>query len=292
MGDAGSVRVDPEALRKYGLEMYLKGPMQTLPVLQSLSKIGPLIQSLTRPTDAGTFAEGAVIAGIIMQYVSDFQAFTNDLTNGLRDIGSAAAVTATAYRNGDVESAQDIGVINFAFGDPTAGKPEGLTGHNDTYLDDASARASAQVSMAALGNDAFITSTVNLGYMTICIYEDGSEKTINSEPSRVAGVNGYTDTTTITDANGKAIRTTTVTTGTDPQGRKVTVNSDEQNGGTSTTRTTQNSDGSITVESTYPGPDGKPVTTSVTTAPDTGGGSDAGPVQQTEKQYNLLQDGW
>src|SRR5262249_23625902 len=154
------------------------------PVTQSLSKIGPLIQSFTQPTDAGAFAEGAVIAGIIMQHVSDFSAFTQDLTNGLRDMGSAAAVIATSYRNGDVESAQDIGVIDFAFGDPTAGKPKGLAGHDRTYLDDETARAASQMSMAALGNDAFLTSTVNtstvnVGYTTIYIYEDGSKRTVD-----------------------------------------------------------------------------------------------------------------
>src|SRR5262249_10953497 len=159
---------------------------------------------------------------------------------------------------------QDIGVIDFAFGDPTAGKPRGLTGHDRTYQDDEMAKTASQMSMAALGNDAFLTSTVNVGYMTIYIYEDGSQRTVDSRPSQAAGVNGYTSVTTITNADGKTTRVTTVTRGTDDQGRQVTVNSEQQDGGTVTTRTTHNSNGSITVDTEYPGPDGKPVKTSVT----------------------------
>jgi hypothetical protein len=295
MGDAGSVHVDPDALRNYGLELATKGQMQTLKVTEHLSNLAPLIQSLTTPTDAGTFAEGAVIAGIMMQAATDFSSFTKDLTGGMHYIGSAAAVIATAYRNGDVESAQDLGVIDFVFGDPNAHKPEGLKGHDQTYSEKAmeDAAKGPQMSMASLGMDAFVTQTINLGYTTIYIYQDGSERTSTyGMPSEITGVNGTTSTTSYTDDNGKVVRRSSTTTGTNANGLKTEVNVENEGGQTVTTTTTHNADGSVTVDTTRPGPNGKPETSQVTTHPHSGASADQGPVQSAENQYNMPQYGW
>jgi hypothetical protein len=295
MGDAGSVHVDPDALRSYGLELATKGQMQTLHVTEHLSNLAPLIQSLTTPTDAGTFAEGAVIAGIMMQAATDFSSFTKELTSGLHYIGSAAAVIATAYRNGDVESAQDISVIDFAFGDPEANKPAGLKGHDETYSEQAAAAAAngPQMSMAQLGMDAFITQQINLGYTTIYIYQDGSERTSTyGMPSEVTGVNGTTSTVSYTDGQGNVIRRSSTTKGMNSAGQQTEVTVDSQGGQTVTTTTTHNSDGSVTVETARPGPDGKTETSQVTTHPGSSSSNEQGPVQQAEDQYNLQQYGW
>jgi hypothetical protein len=295
MGDAGSVHVDPDALRSYGLELATKGQMQTLHVIEHIGNLAPLIQSLTTPTDAGTFAEGAVIAGIMMQASNDFSTFARELTSGLHFIGSAAAVIATAYRNGDVESAQDIGVIDFAFGDVGAQKPAGLKGHDQTYSEQAMEAAAngPQMSMASLGMDTFIKQTIPLGYSTIYIYEDGSERIlVNGQASTVPGVAGSTNTTQITDANGKVIGTTSTTKGTNSKGQQTEVTVQEQAGQTVTNTTTHNADGSVTVETTRPGPDGKATTTSVTSHPSTQSTADQGPVQQAENQTNQQQVGW
>jgi hypothetical protein len=295
MGDAGSVHVDPDALRSYGLELATKGQMQTLKVSEHLSNLAPLIQSLTTPTDAGTFAEGAVVAGIMMQAANDFTSFTKELTGGLHYIGSAAAVIATAYRNGDVESAQDISVIDFAFGDPNAAKPDGLKGHDKTYSEQAAEAAAKgpQMSMASLGMDAFIVQQINLGYTTLYIYQDGSERTSTyGMPSEITGVNGTTSTVSYTDDAGKVVRRSSTTTGTNGAGLQTEVNVEEEAGQKVTTTTTHNSDGSVTVETTRPGPDGKDTSTKVTTHPHSGTSADQGPVQQAENQYNLQQYGW
>ncbi|MEN3310644.1 MAG: hypothetical protein V7603_6846 [Micromonosporaceae bacterium] len=295
MGDASSVHVDPDALRKYGLELATKGQMQTLHVIEHIGNLAPLVQSLTTPTDAGTFAEGAVIAGIMMQASTDFATFARELTSGLHFIGSAAAVIATAYRNGDVQSAQDIGVIDFAFGDPLAHKPAGLKGHDQTYSEQAAEAAAKapQMSMAALGMDAFITTRVPLGYSTIYIYQDGSSRTSTyGMPSTFPGVAGTTSTMAYTDANGKVIGSSSTTKGTNGSGLQTEVSVESQGGQQVTVVSTHNADGSVTVDTTRPGPDGKATTATVTTHPHSGSTADQGPVQQAENQYNLPQYGW
>jgi hypothetical protein len=294
MGDAGSVHVDPDALRKYGWELFSHGQTQAMKVSEHLASVVPLVQSLTTPTDAGNFAEGAVIAGILMQATNDFSAFTKDLTTGLMFMGSAAGVIATAYRNGDVESAQSIDVIDYAFGDSTADKPAGLQGHDKTYSEQAMEQAAngPQPSMASLGMDDFITTTVPLGYMTIMYYQDGSEKIVGSQYSIVDGVDGSTSTVTYTDANGKTVRSTATTKGTNADGRPVTVTKDSQDGQTVTTSTTENADNSITVTTTTQVGDGPPSTTTTVAHPHTHSGDAKGPVQQAETDYGLEQQGW
>jgi hypothetical protein len=282
MSGNDSVKVDTDALRTYGADLTTAGLAHSTDVTQALSLVVPLAQVLTAPTSAGAFAEGAVIAGQMMQSTADFNAFMKDMTTGVRYIGSAATVIATGYASHDANSANDINLVDFAFGDYTAKTPPGMKGYQtwtDKAMQDAANAPQPSYAQLGLTDPTFIQSNFDDGVYQVIQYKDGSQLIIHNGVSTVQGVDGSTQTTTITDGHDKTLSSDTKTYGTDSHGNKVVVTSTNQGGGEIVRSvTTDKSTGAITITTTAPGQ--APVTVTSPADPAHQGTPDHGPMQQ------------
>jgi hypothetical protein len=282
MSGNDSVKVNTTDLRKYGADLAMSGLKATPDVTEALSMVVPLAQTFTAMTEAGSFAEGAVIAGMMMQSSSDFGSFTKDLTTGVRYIGSAATVIATGYASGDADSANDINLVGFAFGDYDAKTPPGMKGYQtwtDKAMQDAANAPQPSYAQLGLTDPMFIQSNFDDGVYQVIQYKDGSQLIIHNGVSTVQGVDGSTQTTTITDGHDKTLSSDTKTYGTDSHGNKVVVTSTNQGGGEIVRSvTTDKATGAITITTTAPGQ--APTTVTSPADPTHQGTPDHGPMQQ------------
>jgi hypothetical protein len=303
-----AVNVDIKDLTSYYKQMELVQTDATGPATMELTPMAQMIRvGLSKPGDtgAGVFPEGAYAAELLMSRQSDFQHFMHDVLNGIRNIGSAAAVIAEVYENADSESAAGLGDIGFAFSDPTAKPPAGFRKVESwSEYEQRMAQQRGELPMSATGDDSQAKVIYPASGVAIYLYPDGSSKqvttTTTTSPSQYR--TGSTITTTTAYApGGKVISTTTDEKYGADGGAKVqkttTNRGDDQNGSASTTSTVTDSGGKVTVTNeTTTRTDGRPNTTTskpVTITPgnhtESGG---AGPVEQAENQVDTRGQDW
>lgn len=288
-----TVKVNIASLLDYYQEMLKLQRDAAMPATMEVSAMTLMIQNgLAKPGGAaGVFPEGAQAARLLRQRQSDFQYFMKDVLEGIRNIGSAAAVVAEIYQNSDSTNAANINDVAFAFSDPSANKPRGFRRVESwSEYEQRMAQQMGTTAMAAMGSDTYARVIHPASGVTIYLYPDGSSKQV----------------TTTTDSSGKSVTATTIfgTSGTTIQTtteEKVTVNGgtrvnttvargDDQNGSTSTTSTVTDSDGSITVTNqTSTTTDGKvqkgePSTVTIQPGDHNNQSPAPGPVEEAEKR--------
>jgi hypothetical protein len=307
---ADTVRVDVTDLVSYWNELTNDlAPTAMSAASTAMSEMNMLIfQGLNTPLEGEILPEGQQFARFLQHRVSDFQHFFKDVTDGLVNIGSAAAVIAEIYKNSDNANAADLNDIDFVFGDATATPPSGFANREtmDEY-NERMAEAQGTDAMSLTGDDSFATNTVSYPYGTIYTFADGSQKhvswstqagpdgqLVNVTTTTYYGTDGRTVVSAKTDrsyetSGGQPVRSTTTTTGQGDTRRQTT------------STTTENSNGSITVRNETQVGDGKPQTSETTVYRDShrDGEVDA-PVedasdkldsdggQQTVEQYGMV----
>jgi hypothetical protein len=289
------VKVDIEALGKYGNETRFSGFGPLADVQSEMSNMAPLLaNAFTKPQqDASFFAEGGVLAGIMNRHMNATQQFMNDVVKGLTYIGTAATVIATSYRNSDVKSAQSLDVVNFAFGEYGVTPPAGYKGPTKTMLQDEMDRQAnaPKPAMASVGDMSKADFTHDGYEGSYYHFPDGSSITVRYGYSADGLRDGSTKDMFVTDKDGKVVSRTVTSTGYTPQGMKVT-NTSTQNGPegspTVSTSTVEQPGGGVAITNTRPGADGKPVSTTTFVQPDQHTVSDAhqGPVEEAHKLLN------
>ena len=262
-GVGDEIRVDPKAVSAYAGEMMMMGPKVTLKVPQIVSQMPATAQdAFNNITGAGVFAESALMMAAVERLSSELGSFNSDVQLGIQAIANAAEVCAVSYLNTDGDSANNIGLVDFAFADPTAGHPAGVGKDiGGTMLDQMIANQASQPD-ALTNPDGGQALTFPNGVLTT--YPDGSTKLVYSFADGTASSGAVTSTswTTIKDANGKVVADTSeTTTSGGPTGVTTVVRLD----GNSKTTETTNKDGSKVIVTTV---DGKDVSTVNLPAPD------------------------
>lgn len=298
------MKVDVSDLRDYWMKMttdlYAQAMSATTSVLAPMPQmVGAGLLGLGGKTDpeAGIFPEGVVLAQIITDTHAKFGDFFKDVSSGILCIGDAAGVVSEIYGNSDAENSASLNDVLFAFNDPTATRPADLPKDATTVsYADAQAQAansSGQYAMAlSAPDDQAIQVITPFEGLTIYLFPDGSSKQISTKSDSNSWAAGTTTTTTYY-YHGQQVGTTTesqyavrggysyTTTSTSPTG-------DQNAPGSSTTQVVTNPDGSQTITTTTIGADGKPTTSNPITVqppPSNDSGTDSGPVQQAEQQY-------
>ncbi|WP_207386238.1 hypothetical protein [Protofrankia symbiont of Coriaria ruscifolia] len=268
------------------------------PATMEVSALTLMIQNgLAKPAaDVGVFPEGAQAARLMQQRQSDFQHFMTDVLQGIRNIGSAAAVIAEVYENGDNENAADLDDVAFVFSDPNARPPAGFR-PVETWAEyqQKLAEQSGSNATALTGDERFAKADHPSGGVVVYTFGDDSKRMIASyTKTNAAGELVTVKETTIFGADDKELQKTTEESyafgGSQVQVATVT-RGDSQNGSSSTTKTVTGSDGGVTVTNTTttttngkPGAavDSKPVT--IEPGDHNSDSSTAGPVEQAEQE--------
>jgi hypothetical protein len=300
---ATDVSVKVTDLVSYFWEMQSLQGQVRLNSMQALAPMQEMIaQGLSTPMDNNILPEAVYAAQMLTDRLSDFENFFNDVGNGIRDMGSAAAVIGEMYQNADSDSAATIDAVDFAFADPTASAPPRFRKVTTwSEADMAAMRASGGMAMAstdAYDNMAKVESTgdewLRLGY------PDGSSKEIVSyvqTPTAPGQSTAFVTTTTVYGSDGNLLSATTTSQYTTDNGagqvRSQTVTEgDSRNGQSSTTTTSTAADGTVTVSGSITTTiDGKATTHArdpvvITTESHLPSPSDAGPVETLEHDWN------
>jgi hypothetical protein len=287
------VRVEITDLVTYYEEMRMLSVEGLSAATTAMADMNMLVPGgLTMPEDGELLAEAIPMADTLKHRASDFQFFVRDVTDGVRNIGSAAAVIAEIYEGTDDKNAANVGDIGYVFSDPGAAGPARF-GDRETWseFEYKQAQQSGQTAMAVTdGPLAFPSYSPAVG-LTYYHYADGSRKVVQSstEPSSSAwSSEAHVVTTTIYGPNGQVISTTTERTysvrGSADVTQTTVARGDAQNGSTSTTTTSETSDGTVTVtnqtDTTVAGQTtpGQPHTTEVHRGPSDDDGPE-GPVE-------------
>jgi hypothetical protein len=211
-----NLHVDPQELSKYGLHMLLYAAQATMPLSTHLSNVevdsSGAFAGLSA-IGAGVFAEGPVMQSAMEKQSYAFNAFAADLARGLQAIGNAADVCAYAYNGTDIESAEEMNLLGYAFAtDPDAKPPKGLPKDVGDTMADQELDDQGGAGLPDALSDPDSGSTVQLysaGWLTT--YADGSTKVVHTET--VPGdPNASKAVTTITGPGGAVLSTTTTRT--------------------------------------------------------------------------------
>jgi hypothetical protein len=259
-----AVNVDLTDLVSYYLKMSELGAQAIGPTLTELGEMSLLAhEGLTSPPPDGInpLPEAVHASRLLAHRKSDFMHFVQDLSEGITNVGAAAAVIAEIYESGDSENAATVNDIGFAFSDPRANRPSGFRGGEDIKsMDDVrreQAEAAGQTSLAAMGNDSLASQVIHpANGVTIYLFPDGSMKTITTTQttSQSQYQSGSTiTTTTVTGPGGVVVSRVQEESYSVYGGSRVnkvtTTSGDETNGTSATTTTTENPDGSMVVNS-------------------------------------------
>ncbi len=305
--DYKPVRVEVDGLVSYyrTMTMGVNAAVQTS-TLTTLSPIGQLAQAgllgfgdKDLDPSVGTFAEGLVVAKLMLDNAAKFRAFFHDLGNGVQCIGDAAGVIAETYRHGDAENSATLGDVAFAFADPNASQPKGFPkgAPTKTHSEQAAERANStgQYAMAlTMSTDSYGVRMTSLASGVILYdFPDGSSKMVVTVPTSADGRTGSTETTTVS-YQGKVVSTTVESTMT--AGGKTTTTTTQAPGsnvkapGAVTTQVETNSAGGQTITTkTYDAEGNEKVLGTVTTEPPSktsSNDSQDGPIEQWEQQYD------
>jgi hypothetical protein len=306
--DYKPVEVDVDGLVGYyrTMVMGLNLAVQTS-TLTTLAPIGLLTQTALlgfgKDMDAsvGPLPEGVDVARHMLDNAARFRAFFHDLGKGVQCIGDAAGVIAETYRGGDAANSATLGDLAFAFADPNATTPKGFPENapTKTHTDEEAERANStgQYAMAlTMSTDGYGVKGIPLATGVI-FYEfpDQSTKMVVTVPISADGRTGSTKTTTVS-YHGKVVSTTVESTVT--EGGKTTSTTTQAAGsnlkapGAVTTQVeTDSAGGQKITTKTYDDKGNDKVLGTVTTEPppqtsSSGSGSDTGPIEQWEQQYD------
>jgi hypothetical protein len=288
---ADDVEVDLARLREYALDMMTKGGEPAMKVATATANMAPLIQqAFTTPTDAGYFAEGAVVSGVLAQHMSDFTHFAQDVSKGMQYMGGALGVIALTYQNSDVNAAEDMNLVNFAFG-WGGEKPDGYTGDDKTFSELRAEEMSrtGENSMAAVGNPALADYSVSQYPVSYLHFPDGSAIMTTTAYYDEGGVTGTVVTTTVTNSAGQVISTSRAVTGRNSSGYPTTIKSQQGTpDGPTTTTTTTNQGETIQVDTTTSGPgiETQHDTTTVYVGEHADDQEEQGPVEQAQERFD------
>ncbi|WP_173042006.1 hypothetical protein [Phytohabitans flavus] len=228
--------------------------------------------ALSTPLEGEVLPEGQQAARFLTHRVGDFQRFVADVSQGIINIGNAAAVVAEMYEGSDNENGANLNDIGFVFGDSGANGPSGFRG-TETFQEwkMRMAEETGQNAQALTGDERYATNTVSYPYGTIYTFGDGSRKQTYS--GYESGPNGQlvtVSTVYIYGADGTLLSSTTERSYENGAGRPVntvtTATGEGEQRRQSTTTTTENSDGSVTIQNqTQVGdePAGEPTETTV-----------------------------
>jgi hypothetical protein len=306
--------VKPQVLSTYGLHMLTYAAQASIPVTTALSQVeidSSGAFSGASALLAGVFAEGSVMLAAMAKQQAFFTDFVGDLTKGLMAIGYAADVCAYAYNGTDIESAERMNLLGFAFAtDPNAKSPAGLpkkTGETmlDQELKDA-ASAASQPDVVTNPDGGTTVQVYGSGWQTS--YPDGSTKMV--ETSEVPGdASAGRATTTLTGPNGQVLSVTTAETiyradGTSSEYYRKVVTPGQKIAGahgkttkspdtTVTTRTGQTIHGDKVIETSEQVGNGKPKVTTVNVpykAPTPE--AKAGPLEEAESVLHAGKVDW
>lgn len=300
-----NLHVDPQALSNYGLQMLLYSMQAAMPISTNLAQVevdAAGAFSGISALGAGVFAEGPVMEAAMAKQTAAFTAFASDLAQGIQAIGNAADVCAYAYNNTDVESAEQLNLLGYAFAtDPGAKAPPGLPkGVGGTMLDQELAGQGGQGLPDALSAPDSGTTYQVYGNGQLTTYPDGSTRMVQTsqvpgDPTSSAAV------TTVTGPNGQVLSTTTTKTRYAAAGtettyyRKVVTPGQSVTGAdgkpssakdtTVTTETVDNPSGGQVVKTTTQVGDDKPTTTFTEVPAATSSASPAaGPLQEAQEE--------
>jgi hypothetical protein len=283
---SGELRADPDAITKYAGDMLKWGIHQAAQTPMPLTQMSPLAsEAFLGISDAGQFQEAKMMLAAVESSTSQFKAFLGDVTTGIQAMANAAQVCADAYRGNDAESAANIDIVRFAFGDPEAHRPAGLdksvTGKTlaDQRMEDAATGTGGMVD-ALTNPDGGRTETPASGTV-VTVYPDGSRRAISTWT-----VGGESQTiTSISDAKGTVLSKSTEKTVTNADGSTTHSLADDTNPHNQTvTSTTTDPAGKKTIVTTQNGkPVGKPITVEPDSAPAVV--DPKGPVEQAVDEY-------
>ncbi|MBO0883374.1 MAG: hypothetical protein J2P17_24170 [Mycobacterium sp.] len=285
MADGSQIHMDPSALAKYAMNLSTDSSGPAMQIPEKLADMARLAQhAFFSPSPAGFFAEGALILEVMSQHLSDFHYFVADALRGIACTGLAAATSLATLTNRDIESADNVNAVGFAFGDQVAA-PAGYQGDTKTLsqLEAERSPAAASVPMAAREDLSQAALVVGVDQsLTYYHFADGSQVIVlNPGP-------GYVQTTVVNSA-GSEVSVTTTTQSRNNLGELVEVTSRRDGAGTTTTTMTNKSDGSVQVTTTTTSADGKESETSepVVVKPDAAAPApEEGPVQQAQDRYH------
>jgi hypothetical protein len=278
-----NLHVDPQALSTYGLHMLLYAGQAAMPMSTQLSNIEVAASGAfggLSGFEAGVFAEGAIMESAMARQSYAFSAFASDLARGLMAIGNAADVCAYAYNGTDIEAAEKMNLLGYAFAtDPEARPPAGLPkGTGKTMLDQELDANGAGAAPDVIANPDGGTTAQVYGSGWLTSYPDGSSKMVHTE-SVPGDANASKAVTTLTGANGQVLSVTTTETryradGTASEyyrqvvtpGQEVAVAGGKPQKSETVTVTTRTSDvptGGKTIETTTQTGEGKPTVSKV-----------------------------
>jgi hypothetical protein len=245
---------------------------------------------LTTPDEGEVLPEAFAMANALNHRVSDFKHFFGDVTEGVRNIGSAAAVIAEIYDNADLDNAASVSDIGFVFSDPNATGPRGFDGRETwSEYEYKQAQNAPRAPMAETGGPVTMSYSPAAN-VTYYHYADGSVKMVTSSdeaPTSNWASGAHVVTTTVYGPGGQVVSSTSERTYSVRGSAEVTqttvTRGDGQNGSTSSTTTSTTPDGTVTVtnqtSTTVDGQttQGTPNTTVVHRAPTQDG--EEGPVE-------------
>jgi hypothetical protein len=302
MSGSADLRVDPTAIAAYSKAVNDLGLNSTGALAAPMAQLATAAQAAFGATDdamAGVFAEGANMVAVINQQAAAFAAFQQDAGRGLVAIACAAQACANAYSVGDAESAEQIGLAKYAFGESTQ-RPPGVPAEAAKTLDQLAAEQPGGTTGTPMaeadvkGTEGTVTGVDrmpgNEGTVTTYTYSDGSTRAVTS----MSGYGGSYSAVVITGADKTEISRSARWTEYTASGAPVSVQERGHQGkpGHVVVKVTEQPDGSETVETTITSVDatGKPVdtTTSTTvgaTSGDTDRDRDRGPMGQAIDTY-------
>jgi hypothetical protein len=145
MGDS-EVHVNPEDLRRYAADLATSARDAAGNPRASLGQMtSATAEAFTTDMGGGVLAEGEMMAAAMQASISCFEQFVEDVGFGVEAITHAAGVCAATYRVTDKETADRLGLVDFAFAKDSAPRPPGLPtdaipGETLEYQRDAAAR--------------------------------------------------------------------------------------------------------------------------------------------------------
>ena len=268
-----AIQVATGVLRRYGQDIGAVASRAGITVGGTAAIMGALgDQAFLDAPGVDGFTEGAVIAQVMAQNLSDLECFTRDVRAGLTYVGSAAQVIAGVYENADARSAQSVADVDFAFGAPGAGRPAGYRGEVLRFSEEAAQHPATTPPMALPGDTDPALRKYDIrgdlppgGPLRIEQYQDGSARStaiVDVQP----GVPDGAERTTVTDGSGRVAARYERVGGTDSAGHPTTTTTTQDpagDGGVTRTVTVQQPDGSLHITSVWTRGDGMSETTTL-----------------------------
>jgi hypothetical protein len=275
------IYADPTAITAYAGNLSRFGMTATVQPMTDLAEVNMLaLEAFQGITAAGQLAEAGLMIAAVQRNSDMFGQLVRDAGTGIAAIANAAQVCSDTYRTTDDANAAGLNAINYAFADPGAARPAGLsrrlvpgeTIHDRQLAAAADARASESAQPDVLARPDTGTTAPSSGGATVTTYPDGSSRTAATTTSVRDG--SVVNSTVLTGPNGAVLARTTDTTARLPAsaggGTVRTIENVDANNQSRGTVVTTAPNGVQTVQTTRDGKPTKdaPVTVAPSSAPD------------------------